>query len=161
MNIIRHARVNLRLTKTTKVTSYYLLSCLTLANGIPKALIDQVRPSYSMKCSFLSFLPDKQKQNNKERRYIKELWSDGSHAVHWVSGPSGPFSRLYKTGRLLKYLTVKKSNKNKEKGGGTTDKINKTGPVTDVYRWCRRVKKCGCATKGGWKILKELAGHIF
>lgn len=73
--------------------------------------------SYPMKWAFLSFLTDKQKQNNKERRYIKELWSDGSHAVHWVSSPSRPFSRLYKTGRLLKYLTVRKETKTKRKRG--------------------------------------------
>lgn len=35
---------------------------------------------------------------------------------------------------------------------GTTDKINKTAPVTDVYRWCRRVtdnsRNVAVATKG-------------
>lgn len=59
----------------------------------------------------------------------------------------------------------KKRNKNKEKEGETTDKINKTVPVTDVFRWCRRVtdnsRNVAAATKGRWKILKELAGYIF
>lgn len=58
-----------------------------MANGIPSALIKQVGNLLLNEVVFsLSFLPDKQKQNNKERRYKKKLWSDGSHAVHWVSG---------------------------------------------------------------------------
>lgn len=45
-----------------------------------------------------------------------------------------------------------KRNKNKERAGETTDKINKTVPVTDVFRWCRRVtgnsRNVAAATKG-------------
>lgn len=57
-----------------------------------------------------------------------------------------------------------RKQKQREKGG-TTDKINKTAPVTDVYRWCRRVtdnsRNVAVATKGGWKILRSLLGTFF
>lgn len=100
--------------KTSKVTSYYLLPRLIVANEIPNALIEHVG---NLLPNEVVFSHRQTKTKQQRGRYIKEPWSDGSHAVHWVSGPSRPFSGLYKTGRLLKYLTVRKETKTKSESG--------------------------------------------
>lgn len=89
-----------------------------MANEIPSTLTERVGNLPLNEVAFSLFSPRQTKTKLQSEAVHKGAFGQMGHMLSIESPvPSTPFSRLYKTGKPLKYLTVKKRNKNKEKEG--------------------------------------------
>lgn len=122
--------------------------------------------SYVTKCFFFFSTFSQTNKNKTTKR--GGAWRSFGQMGHMLSFES-PVHQDHSAGHIkpaccLNTWQYKKRQKQRERQG-TMVKINKTGPVTDEYRWCQRVtdnpRNVAVATKDGWKTLKGLAGHIF